>query len=1041
MQLIILSLLSLLVATYFGYKSPLKNKAAFFGSFLFMASMLLYGFYYVANYFTGSGIDESVSFHLSAGLDGAGAAEYQSLIFSTIAYVLIVIILSYYVFKALKKQAKNPNGHFMRYTTTVFLLVASFITNPAAHDIYYVTSSVFLEEAYSSEESFPEDFISISPSIEEKKNIVYIYLESVEATYLDEDLFPNLMPNIRKLQQSATTYTNIQNVTHAGWTIAGMTASQCGFPLFSPSHGNSLSGMDQFLPEANCIGDVLKNNGYYLSYMGGADLSFAGKGKFYKSHSFDSVQGKNELSTHLSDRKYMSGWGLYDDSLFAMLKEEYSQLSKDETPFGLFTLTLDTHHPKGHMPKSCKNLEYKDGSNPILNSVHCADALVKDFVDYIEKNPSQNGTVIVIASDHYAMKNTAWDDLNKGERRNLFMVIDSASKEEGVNVNKPGSILDVTPTLLSFLDTPVDGLGFGRNLNSDSLSLIEQKSDINSYLTEHQGVVKYLWSYPELDEGIKYSLEEEGFLLLGDRSISIPSIIKLDGDAKVDEIVFANSGRKKLSDYIEEMSIGQDFVWVDDCKIINAFAYPGEAGSKTTELCIASGTTGASEISAWGLVDGTSVNHSEIKDSLTSKNLSEKLHEERVGNVSNIIKYGAANLETFSVSSRSDMAGSVVVRSAGYGTGASFIEQNGSRIRFERGLTLVGLSNTHAPIKLSYIDSYGGSVTDQDALDFSGDFHSMMEDHSESFDTFLIIGHDSVVGSDTEHLNSSFSGTKLEKWSDIKHRQPYLAVLSSHGETIELLGDSEDSLTIRIKDFAKSFTSVDQRNLDSIERVAHAGGGYEGKTYTNSLEALEYNKNNYSFFEVDFSWTSDAELVCIHDWDNSFERSFGFSTESAVTLNEFKTLVADKSDVEKCTLSSLAYWVEKNPGKKIVTDVKARNANALKLIAERYPDLKDSFVPQVYQPTEYYIARLLGFDNVIWTLYRFRGDNEAVISHLENMDLYGLTMPRGKVDAGLAKMAFDERGVRSYVHTINSEDEYQKYLDQGASEIYTDWLY
>ncbi|SFT96080.1 hypothetical protein, partial [Halomonas saccharevitans] len=232
-----------------------------------------------------------------------------------------------------------------------------------------------------------------------------------------------------------------------------------------------------------------------------------------------------------------------------------------------------------------------------------------------------------------------------------------------------------------------------------------------------------------------------------------------------------------------------------------------------------------------------------------------------------------------------------------------------------------------------------------------------------------------------------------------------------------------------------------QRNLSSIERVAHAGGGYNGKTYTNSIEALEYNKENYSLFEVDLSWTSDDELVCIHDWGNSFERSFGINTESAVSLNEFITLVSGKSDVEKCTLTSLAHWMEKNPGDRIVTDVKERNANALKLIAERYPELKNRFVPQVYQPTEYYMARMLGFDNVIWTLYRFRGDNESILSHLKNMDLYGLTMPRGKVDAGLAKQAFDERGVRSYVHTINSVDEYLKYLNLGASEIYTDWLH
>ncbi|SFU03142.1 sulfatase-like hydrolase/transferase [Halomonas saccharevitans] len=808
MQVIMPSLISLLVATYFIYKAPIGNKKACFGSFFFIASMLLYGSFYVANYFTGDGIDESVSFHLNAELGGAGLSEYQGLIYTTILYIAVVLILGFSVFKIIKKQNKNPKVNFIWHATTVFFVAVSFTTNPATQDIYYVTSSAFAGEVHSSKEDFPEEFIFISPSIEKKKNIVYIYLESVEATYLDEDLFPDLMPNVKKLQQSATTFTNIHEVTHTSWTIAGMAASQCGIPLFSPSHGNSLSGMDLFLPEANCIGDILKNNGYYLGYMGGSDLSFAGKGSFYNSHNFDSVKGKNELSPRLSNSDYMSGWGLYDDSLFAMLKDEYSQLLKGETPFGLFTLTLDTHHPEGHTSKTCENIEYKDGDNPILNSVHCADVLVKDFVEYIENNPSQNGTIIVIASDHDAMKNTAWEDLNKGERRNLFMVIDSASQEGGGKVNKQGSTLDIAPTLLSYLGTPVDGLGFGRNLNSDTLSLIETKDDINSYLTHQQGVVKYLWSYPELNEGIKYDIGKEGLLLLGDRSVSVPSVIKLNGNANVDEIIFANSGKKKLEDYIGEMSVGQDFIWAEDCKVINALIHPDKVDNEKAELCIASGTAGASEISTWGLVDGTSVNHAEIKDALTSVNLSEKLHEQRVGQVYDFLKYGVADLETFSVSSESDMTGSAVVLSAGYGAGASFIEQDGNRTLLKRGLTLVGLSSTHAPIKLSYIDSCGGSLTDHDALDGSGDFQSMMEDHSESFDTFLIIGHDSVVCKNSEHLSSTLSGTKLEKWSDIEHRQPYLAVLSNHGETIELLGNSEESLSVRIKDFTRSFTSV-----------------------------------------------------------------------------------------------------------------------------------------------------------------------------------------------------------------------------------------
>ena len=41
---------------------------------------------------------------------------------------------------------------------------------------------------------------------------------------------------------------------------------------------------------------------------------------------------------------------------------------------------------------------------------------------------------------------------------------------------------------------------------------------------------------------------------------------------------------------------------------------------------------------------------------------------------------------------------------------------------------------------------------------------------------------------------------------------------------------------------------------ESIKRVAHAGGSFQGNTNTNSLEALNYNYDNgFEYFEIDFS--------------------------------------------------------------------------------------------------------------------------------------------------------------------------------------------
>ena len=50
--------------------------------------------------------------------------------------------------------------------------------------------------------------------------------------------------------------------------------------------------------------------------------------------------------------------------------------------------------------------------------------------------------------------------------------------------------------------------------------------------------------------------------------------------------------------------------------------------------------------------------------------------------------------------------------------------------------------------------------------------------------------------------------------------------------------------------------------------VAHAFGGKGSKTYTNALEAFEYNYDlGHRVFEVDFDLTTDNKTICSHDED------------------------------------------------------------------------------------------------------------------------------------------------------------------------------
>ena len=227
-----------------------------------------------------------------------------------------------------------------------------------------------------------------------------------------------------------------------------------------------------------------------------------------------------------------------------------------------------------------------------------------------------------------------------------------------------------------------------------------------------------------------------------------------------------------------------------------------------------------------------------------------------------------------------------------------------------------------------------------------------------------------------------------------------------------------------------------------VKRIAHAGGGVEKKTYTNSYDALDYNiKKGFTYFELDFSFTQDERLVCLHDWTHSFKRSFGFSTEKKVTLTEFKKLVQEKSKFNKCTLDGLSLWLQENPSAYIVTDVKEDNYKALQIIAAAIKNSANRVIPQIYDPNNFKKTKELGYKQIIWTLYRYQGDDTSVLDWVKTFEHpFAVTMPKQRTVTSLP-LKLQEEGIATYVHTVNSNQEKKNFFNKHhITEIYTDFL-
>jgi len=228
-----------------------------------------------------------------------------------------------------------------------------------------------------------------------------------------------------------------------------------------------------------------------------------------------------------------------------------------------------------------------------------------------------------------------------------------------------------------------------------------------------------------------------------------------------------------------------------------------------------------------------------------------------------------------------------------------------------------------------------------------------------------------------------------------------------------------------------------------VKRVAHAGGEINGKSYTNSIEALDLNRmKGFEYFEIDLLFTSDNHLVCLHDWGKTFRNIFGFKTNKKISFEKFNSLALNESKYTPCTLDSLSSWMDKNKSTTVITDVKGNNMRALKIISKKIRDYERRIIPQIYDPKNFNSIKELGYQQIIWTLYRYNKINESVIKWINSFQgPIAVTMPLKRAKSGLSEK-LQKLGIPTYVHTINNYTFFREILKKKylVNEIYTDKL-
>jgi phosphoglycerol transferase len=471
----------------------------------------LLSFYYasqfISYYLQGSYFNQQYFFHFNLTTLRESLAAYYPLMFLVIGWT-VCVLLGFYYFR--DRLPRSEYSLFKLAGLFIFALMLDPGLRPSAVTIAnsVLSPSINSLDAIAWEELDLEQGALTNTQFTSTagKNLLLVFLEGVEAIYTDENLFPGLTPNLQALNKEGWQFTNMQQVQGSGWTMGGLVSSLCGTPLLYESslNGNEIL-FSRMLDKATCLPDILSSAGYQQVFMGGAALDFAGKGSFLQEHGFDTTLGSYELINKLEDADYVTGWGLYDDSLFSQALEQFDRLATAEQPFNLTLLTVDTHHPTGEPSASCSKYDQID--NSILHAVHCTDYLLGEFLDQVKMYPAYEDTVVVLVSDHLAMRNNAFPLFPSNYQRRLyFNVLNSGVSAEQEIFATP---LDISPTVLQLLEVQHD-VAFLAGLDLLNTSLIDAQRD--TYNPDRLNAIRYINSnhLSTVEENIAYSLSPQG---------------------------------------------------------------------------------------------------------------------------------------------------------------------------------------------------------------------------------------------------------------------------------------------------------------------------------------------------------------------------------------------------------------------------------------------------------------------------------------------------------------------------------------------------
>ncbi len=470
-------------------KSILKTIPNVVICFLLALLLILFG---VVSYLSNTWKEltyQELLFHLKTSIEGTN----PDMVISGLVHYGIPVVLIFIALLVILHIVKKKNPKIKTIVASAMLLVV-LLANIFNLIRFNNNTHIITDYINSKKELTGPDFIGdnyVDPATvsltfpEKKRNLIYIYLESMEMTYADKDngggFDFNCIPNLTKLSEENDNFSGTDDTLNGGivlpgmqWTTAALFAQSSGLPMQMGIDEYKMDKSKVFFPDLTTIGDILLNEGYQNVVQQGSSANFGALDAYLKYHGDFTIHDSNwAFETGLIPPDYSASWGYEDEKLFEFAKTDLLELSKSNQPFNYTMFTMDTHFEDGYV---CRLCGHEFGDNQYANVMACSDRQVTDFVNWIKQQDFYENTTIVITGDHTTMDSDFCNDVDDDYQRKTYTCIINSAVSPEKDEFREYATMDLFPTTLAALGVEMSSnrLGCGTNLYSSDKTLIEE---------------------------------------------------------------------------------------------------------------------------------------------------------------------------------------------------------------------------------------------------------------------------------------------------------------------------------------------------------------------------------------------------------------------------------------------------------------------------------------------------------------------------------------------------------------------------------------